>query len=311
MIPALHPGDVVTVVAPAGPVERDVLTAGTEILRDWGLTVRIAPSAAHGGPAPLPHLSAADAHRARDLERAWCDPDNAAVICARGGYGTQRLLPLLDWDALAAVPPKILLGYSDITALHEAFALRLGASGWHGPMPGTAAFTDDAVARERLRRALFTPHDLGPIGSPAARALVAGAARGITLGGCASLLAAGIGTPYVRPSAAGGILLLEDTGEEPYRLDRALTQLLNAGWLDGVAGIALGSWRECGPYEEVRAVLADRLVPLGVPIVEELGFGHGPHPWTIPLGVPATLDADRGTLTPDPPADPATRAASP
>ncbi|QKV71540.1 LD-carboxypeptidase [Streptomyces harbinensis] len=297
MIRAPRPGDRVAVVAPAGPVEPDVLKAGTEILRGWGLRVEVGPSASAGAPAPLPHLAAPDAERARDLERAWCDPGVAAVICARGGYGSQRILDLLDWPALAAARPKPLLGFSDITALHEAFAVRLAVPTWHGPMPGTTAFTDDAVAQERLRRALFAPHEPTVITAPTARTLVPGRARGITMGGCASLLAAGAGTPHTRPSAAGGILLLEDVGEEPYRIDRVLTQLLRSGRLAGVAGIALGSWRDCGPYEEVRAVLLDRLAPLGVPMAEELAFGHGPHPHTVPLGVPATLDADRATLS--------------
>jgi muramoyltetrapeptide carboxypeptidase len=120
---------------------------------------------------------------------------------------------------------------------------------------------------------------------------VPGRAEGVTLGGCVSLLASDLGTPYARPSAAGGILLLEDIGEEPYRLDRILTQLLRSGWLDGVAGVVLGSWEECGPYDAVRALFLDRLGPLGVPVIEEFGFGHCASTLTMPLGVPATLTA--------------------
>lgn len=114
-----------------------------------------------------------------------------------------------------------------------------------------------------------------------------------------SLLAAELGTPHARRSARGGLLVIEDTGESPYAIDRILTQLLRAGALDGVAGVACGSWTGCGPYEKVRAVLADRLGGLGVPVVEELGFGHGPTGLTIPLGAPAVLDApaDGGPAT--------------
>ncbi len=121
---------------------------------------------------------------------------------------------------------------------------------------------------------------------PGGSALVPGRARGVTLGGCLSLLASDLGTPHAHAGARGGLLLMEDVGESPYRLDRYLTQLLRTGWLDGVAGIVLGSWAACGPYEELRAVLADRLGGLGVPVVEEFGFGHGEGALTMPLGVP-------------------------
>lgn len=111
------------------------------------------------------------------------------------------------------------------------------------------------------------------------------------------MLATELGTAHARTGAAGGLLLLEDVGESPYRIDRALTQLLRAGWLDGVAGVVLGSWARCGPYARVREVLADRLGGLGVPVVEEFGFGHGDSALTLPLGVTAELDAAAGTLT--------------
>lgn len=121
-----------------------------------------------------------------------------------------------------------------------------------------------------------------------------------------SLLAADAGTPHARTSARGGLLVIEDITEDPHRLDGILTRLLRIGALDGVAGVACGSWQDCGPYERVRAVLADRLGGLGVPVVEELGFGHGPTALTIPLGVPAVLDAPadsgRCTLTAEVPA---------
>jgi muramoyltetrapeptide carboxypeptidase len=116
------------------------------------------------------------------------------------------------------------------------------------------------------------------------------------------MLAADLGTPHARTSARGGLLCLEDVGEETYRLDRVLTQLLRAGWLDGVTGILLGSWARCSPYEHVRTLLTDRLGGLGVPVVEEFGFGHGEGALTIPFGVRAELDADAGTLTLEEPA---------
>lgn len=310
----LLPGDRVALVAPSGPVSPRLLAAGTALLRDWGLDPVSVGRVTAGHPR-LDYLAAPDEQRAADFRRAWCDRDVRAVFAVRGGYGAQRMVDLLDWDALREAGPKVFVGFSDLTVLHEALAVRLGLATVHGPMPGTAAFVGEAAGAGgaggaagaggagatanagRLRRLLFTPQAVGSLTSPAARALVPGRAAGVTLGGCVSLLAAELGTPGLRPSAAGGILVLEDTGMEPYQLDRALTQLLRAGWLDGVAGIALGSWHACGPYQPIRAVLRDRLAPLGVPVVEELGFGHGPTTGTVPLGVPAVLDADAATLS--------------
>ncbi|MFJ5219907.1 LD-carboxypeptidase [Streptomyces sp. NPDC088354] len=297
----LVPGDRVAVVAPSGPVVPERLDAGLDILREWGLDPVVAPHVRDRHPR-FRYLAGEDAARAHDFQQAWCDPDVAAVLCARGGYGVQRMTDLLDWDALRAAGPKVLLGFSDITALHEAFALRLGLATLHGTMIAAQAFVKDGPTRDHVRATLFDPESVRVLGSADARTLVPGTARGITVGGCLSLMAAGIGTPDGRSGMAGGILLLEDVGEEPYRIDRTLTQLLRSGLLDGVAGIALGSWQDCGPYERVREVLRDRLGGLGVPVLEELGFGHGDRSLTVPLGVPAVLDADAGALTLEVPA---------
>ncbi|MFG3496922.1 LD-carboxypeptidase [Streptomyces sp. NPDC047928] len=297
----LRQGDRVAVVAPSGPVRAERLRAGLDLLRGWGLDPVAMPHALDTHPRHR-YLAGDDAARARDLQDAWCDPAFAAVLCARGGYGAHRVVDLLDWDAMRAAGPKVFAGFSDATALHEAFALRMGLATLHAPMPAAVPFLEDAATREALRATLLAPETVRTLGHAKARALVPGRARGVTVGGCLSLLTAGIGTPDGRTSLRGGLLLLEDVGEEPYRLDRALTQLLRSGLLDGVAGIALGSWAECGPYDDVRAVLLDRLGGLGVPVVEELGFGHGPTTLTVPLGVPALLDADAGTLTVEVPA---------
>ncbi|WP_370415773.1 LD-carboxypeptidase [Streptomyces fradiae] len=299
--PRLRPGARVAVVAPSGPIPEERLRAGLDILRGWDLDPVVAPHVLDTHPT-IGHLAGTDADRAHDLTEAWCDPEISAVLCARGGYGAQRMVDLLDWDAMRAAGPKVLVGYSDITALHEAFAARLGLATLHGPMVATEVFLKDARTQESLRATLFEPESVCPLGLESAGTLVPGRAHGVTLGGCVSLLAADLGTPHARGSARGGLLLLEDVGEEPYRLDRILTQLLRSGWLDGVAGIGLGSWAECEPYEEVRAVLADRLGGLGVPVVEELGFGHASTALTVPLGIPGVLDADAGTLTLDVPA---------
>ncbi|MER5883157.1 LD-carboxypeptidase [Streptomyces sp. NPDC001941] len=300
--PRLRPGARVAVVSPSGPVPEERLRAGLELLRGWDLDPVVAPHVLDVHPR-LGHLAGADADRARDLEDAWCDPRVSAVICARGGYGAQRMADLVDWAAMRAAGPKVFVGYSDVTALHEAFALRTGLVTLHGPMVGAASFIKDARTQESLRATLFEPESVLELGLEGARALVPGRARGVTVGGCASLLAGDLGTPGARGGVPGGLLLLEDVGEEPYRLDRILTQLLRAGWLDGVAGVGLGSWQECGPYERVRAVLEDRLGGLGVPVVEQLGFGHCEPALTVPLGVAAELLAgERGVLRLEEPA---------
>ncbi len=280
--PPLRPGDRVTVIAPAGPVHPGLLTAGTAILRTWGLDVHTAPHTTDVHPT-LPYLAGHDTDRAHDLLHAWHDPDVKAVLSARGGCGSQRLLDHLDPTALAAGPPKHFTGSSDTTALHTAFTAA-GIPTLFAPMIATTAFVHDAQAQENLRRGLFDPPTV--LTSPRTTTVVPGTARGTTTGGTLTLLEPG--------PPRGGIVLLEDVDEDTYRLDRMLTALLRSGWFRTATGIALGSWHRCGPVEDL---LRDRLTPLGIPVVGDLGFGHCPGQLTIPLGVEAELDADRGTLT--------------
>lgn len=292
--PRLREGDRVAIVSPSGPVPKDRLDAGCDILRGWGLDVELGAHVLDVHDR-FGYLAGADADRAADLQQAWVDPSVAAVICARGGYGVQRMVDLLDWAAMRAVPPKVFAGYSDITALHEAFATQLCVATLHAPMVGARPFVTDEPSTEHLRRTLFEPESVQTLHSPSAETLVAGVARGITCGGNVSLLPADLGTATGRDSAAGAILLLEDIEEDLYRLDRIFTQLLRSGWLDGVAGVAFGSFHDC--EDGVRDLVLDRFGGLGVPMVWELGFGHGPTSLTVPLGVPAVLDADAATLT--------------
>ncbi|WP_405455991.1 LD-carboxypeptidase [Streptomyces sp. NBC_00101] len=301
----LRPGARVAVVAPSGPVPAERLDAGLDVLRGWDLDPVVAPHARDVHP-DLGYLAGRDEHRAQDLQDAWCDPSVDAVLCARGGYGAHRMVDLLDWTAIRAAGPKVFVGYSDTTVLHEAFALRAGFSTLLGPMVAAETFLKDPATQEALRATLFAPETVRTLGLETAASLVPGRARGVTYGGCVSLLAADLGTPAARTSARGGLLVVEDVTEDPYRIDGILTRLLRSGALEGIAGVVCGSWEGCGPYDRVRAVLADRLGTLGVPVVEELGFGHGPSTLTIPLGLPAVLDAPsdgrRATLTVDVPA---------
>jgi muramoyltetrapeptide carboxypeptidase len=292
----LVPGDSVVVVAPSGPPTPEFLGRGVDVLRDWGLRVTLADHVLDRHP-DLPYLAGRDADRAADLQRAWCDPDVRAVLCARGGYGAMRMIDLLDWDAMAAAVtaagPKVFTGSSDITALHAAIGDRLGVVTLLSPIVAGPSF--DETARKYLRAMLFEPEPALSITGPSVATMNHGRATGMLVGGNLSLLVSCLGA--AAPPPDGAIVLLEDVTEEPYRIDRMLTQLLRAGWFTGVAGVALGSWTDCGQPSDVYAVVADLLGGLGIPMVWELGFGHIPGQVTIPLGVEATRDADAGTLT--------------
>lgn len=290
-------GDAVAVVAPASPAPRAAVERGIARLEAWGLrVVRGRHLSTRRG-----YLAASDAERAADLAAALADPAVRAVFCVRGGYGTPRLLDRLDYAALAP-HPKIVVGYSDVTALLLALHRRAGWVVFHGPMVASdlGAETPSAETLEGLRRALFEPAPLGrvaqPSGLPPPVVIRPGAAAGRLTGGNLSLVAATLGTPY-EIRTRGRILFLEDVGEAPYRVDRLLTHLGNAGRLDGVAGVAYGEL-ESG----VREVLEDRLGGLGVPVLAGLAIGHGRHKATLPLGVRATLDASEGFLRVEEPA---------
>jgi muramoyltetrapeptide carboxypeptidase len=282
-------------VAPSGPVQAGRLDAGLAVLRGWGLEPVVYPHVRDVGE--VPYLAGDDGGRASDVEEAWCDASIAAVLSARGGFGAQRIVELLDWERMARAGPKVFVGFSDATALHEAIAARLGLATLYGPMVAAEAFVTDAATQEHLRATLFAPESVQALSPRTARTLVGGRAAGVTVGGCLTLLTTDLGTPSARSTVAGGILLLEDVAVDPYELDRGLTQLARSGVLDGVAGIAVGSFSGYEPYDDLRAVLVARLGPLGVPVVDELGFGHGPSSLTIPLGVHCVLDADARTLT--------------
>ena len=277
----LRPGDTVALVAPAGPADGDRVAAGAEVLASWGLRVR---PAVEPGTAPYPWLVDHDEARAEALADAWLDPEVAAVWCVRGGFGAHRILDLLDWHALALATPKLLIGFSDVTALHQAFASRLGVATVHGPMAASLADRDRAT-RDAFRALLL---DGGAVDVPAV-ALVDGEAEGPLVGGNLTVLATSSGTPLTHP-AAGSIAVLEDVGEHPYRLDRSITQLLRAGWFDGVRGVVLGEFTDCGPDPDgVRRLLADRLGTLGVPILADARIGHEDTNLAVPLGVRARI----------------------
>ncbi|RNL81780.1 LD-carboxypeptidase [Halostreptopolyspora alba] len=291
-----------SVVAPCSPAPPGRLDAALRVLRRWGLEPVLAPHVRDRHPR-LRYLAGTDAARADGLRRAWLDPNTAAVLCARGGDGAHRTLDMVDFTELRRAAPKILVGFSDVTALHEAFTHELGVVTLHGPVVASQYFVDDPRATEELRATLFEPESRLRLTSPKAETLAGGSARGVTVGGNLSLLNDGLLAPLSRPSAEGGLVLLEDIGEDIARVDRMLTHLLRSGWLRGAAGILLGSWTDCPPGPDtVRELMAERLRPLGIPVVWGLNFGHCAGQLTIPLGVRATLDADTATLVLDRPA---------
>jgi muramoyltetrapeptide carboxypeptidase len=288
----LRAGDSVAVVAPAGPVPASRLERGVAVLRSWGLSVQVGVHVLDTHPR-LAHLAGTDADRVEDLMQAWCRPDVRAVFAARGGSGAHRLVDLLDWDRLVAAGPRVLVGFSDVSALHEAVATRLGLVSVHGPVLASLG--------EAPADAVSAMHDLL---FEADRALLAGTAllpdapgvaEGVLLGGNLAVLAASLGSASSRP-AAGGIAVLEDVAEPAYKVDRLLTSLLRAGWFDDVRGIGLGDFSGSDDPAQLTTVLVERLAPLGVPVLAGLPVGHIPDNRPLPFGVRARLDGGSGTL---------------
>ncbi|TCM45564.1 LD-carboxypeptidase [Kribbella sp. VKM Ac-2568] len=290
----LERGDRVAVVAPAGPLSAERLADGSEYLRAWGLEVELMPSAL-AKHDELPYLAGDDKARAADFRAAWLDPQYKAVFAGRGGYGVQRMLQHLDLDELAPID-KILVGFSDLTALHEAFNAR-GLVTIHSPMAASVGQLQVPASHDRLRDLLFEPGSVKDLLDPAgARTVIPGTAEGRLLGGNLALLAASLGTPtFAQPD---GIVVMEDVSEDGYQVDRLLTQLLRAGWFDQVTGLVIGDFSESDDQGLVAHVVRERLEPLGLPMVEGAAIGHEDLNLAIPLGLPVRLDANDATLAP-------------
>ena len=291
--PALKPGDRVAVLCVSSPVEPDALAVGLDALRFAGLDPVSYPSV-HDPGTMRRYLAGDDAMRAGDLRSALTDPGIAGILFARGGSGAQRTLEAMDWGGLDGMPPKVLAGYSDVTAVLEAVAVRLGWASVFGPMVAISGGASH-YSFGSLLRTLMRPAQATVIQYPQAVTLTPGLACGVTTGGTLCLLASSLGTGTSRP-ARGGLLLLEDVNEEDYRIDRMLTQLRRSGYLDGVAGIVAGTFTGCGPPEVIQDILAERLGFLEVPMIAWANVGHGGLFQTFPYGIAAELDADAATL---------------
>jgi muramoyltetrapeptide carboxypeptidase len=239
------------------------------------------------------YLAGSDQHRARFINLLFADESIDAIICARGGYGSIRILPLLDYQAIGE-NPKVFIGFSDITVLLNVLAERSGMATFHGPMVTTLA---DAPA-DTLDKLMQAVASSAKIEIRAARGITirAGAAAGTVCGGNLTTLCHLVGTAYA-PNFNNKILFLEDRAEAPYRIDRMLTHMKMAGWFENLAGVALGYFEKCGPLDEIYQIVAEIFKDESFPILAGLESGHGKHNQTLPFGIEATLDADNHFLS--------------
>lgn len=296
--PALKPGDAISVVAPASSPRREACDRALAALEDAGYKPKIYRDFCQ----PHGYLAGVDAARIEELEQAFRDPDTSAVLAVRGGYGVGRILDRIDFGLLTE-RPKIVCGYSDITALHSAIQRRCGMISFHGPnlMAGLGDPDEESTAEREATLALLTgSRGVGDdllAGGTKHVALVGGAAEGRLVGGNLAVMMSLLGTPD-EPDLDGAILLLEDTGEVPYRVDRLLTQLRAGGQLGQIAGAVLGYFSNAetkrGP--SVDEVLSEFFEPLGVPVLAGAPVGHEHPNLPMPLGARVRLEADRGQL---------------
>jgi muramoyltetrapeptide carboxypeptidase len=318
--PALKPGDLIAFVAPAGPTDMAPIRTVAADLELLGYRVRVP---ADLGRRSGEYLAGTDDERAAELNEALRDPAVRAVFPARGGFGLTRILDRLDYDALRRAP-KIVTGFSDLTALHLAIARRCRLITFHGPMVADLARREpphDFADRSFRRMVLGTrpSRPALPTSGPAAAdrgdggrerismelppgvrptRMVGGKARGRLIGGNLSLIAATMGTPFAIETE-GAILFLEDVHEAPYRVDRMLSQLRLAGAFRGLAGVVTGGFTNKDPADapKIDRVLREYFRGLGVPAVTGFPIGHQPLNATLPHGALAEMDADAGTLT--------------
>jgi len=280
---------VIGIAAPASPFDRETLDRGARVLREMGFETVVPEEIM----AAERYLAGPDSRRAALLQRLFEDDRIDAVICARGGYGCLRILPLLDYERIAA-HPKVFVGFSDVTALLAAITRRCGFAAFHGPVVTSLA---DGLESTRQSLAAAIASDSATALRPAGAVTVRpGWASGVVCGGNLTTLCHLIGTPF-QPSFRGRILFLEDRGEAPYRIDRMLTQLKLAGCLEGVRGLALCAFTDCGSTEEVLGIFGERFADAPFPILAGLPAGHSEPNLTLPLGISAVLDADRQALS--------------
>ncbi|MEP6902782.1 MAG: LD-carboxypeptidase [Actinomycetota bacterium] len=301
----LAKGDTVGVIAPASSLSSADFDKALQNLADLGFKTKVGKYARGRNG----FLAGTDNERLEDLHGAFGDPEIKAVWCVRGGYGISRLLPAVDFN-LIKKNPKIFIGYSDITALHLAISQNCGLVTFHGPV---AASVYSDYPKNHVINVLMNPSapykvELAPdnIAKESnlfkTEVITKGKARGKLIGGNLSLLTALAGTPFGLQNTKGKILFTEDVGEQPYRIDRMLTQLRQSLNMRELAGIALGVFEDCNPKDTTTSqslieVVKDRLGDLGIPVIYGLSFGHIRDQFTLPIGIEAELDTENAALT--------------
>jgi muramoyltetrapeptide carboxypeptidase len=283
----LLPKQTVGVIAPASPVNESEIAEGLKLLKSFPLKIK------HGKHVfnRLNYLAGSDNDRVSDLHQMFSDPEIKAIFCARGGYGSARLLDKIDFDLIRR-NPKIIVGFSDLTTLLLAIFNKSSLITVHGP---TLSDLSKNKNWEHLSQLIATPYR-PQIFLKQGIKIHKGNARGTLLGGNLSTLCSLLDTPFL-PSFEGAILFLEEKGESPYKLDRMLTQLLLSGRLNHLSALIIGQLENCGEMEIINSMLQERLGKLTIPVVAGLPVGHGNENISLPLGLPASLDTERMVLT--------------
>jgi muramoyltetrapeptide carboxypeptidase len=293
--PQLKQGDVVGVVAPAGPVDKSQLETGLEVIRAMGFE----PLLGRHIHARSRFMAGTDKERAQDLMDMFRAPEVRAIFCARGGYGANRILPYLQ-PGIIRTHPKAVVGSSDITLLLHFLVQNCGLVAFHGPMvAGSFGRTDMKQSRRQFKALLTGDAKSRTFRSPRAKVFSKGVAQGKLTGGCLTLLCRSLNTPY-EIVTRNRILLIEDVNEPLYRIDGMLWQLKNAGKFKGVRGFIFGEMVNCQPQRQgdgtIEDVLADLFPNPGFPILTHCPIGHGKEVWTLPLETSAILDSVAKTL---------------
>lgn len=297
----LSPGDTIGVIAPASAAPRSKVTQGISYLVSQGYQIRTATNFVRRKY----YLAGSDEERSKILAEFLSDPKVAGIICARGGYGVLRILDRLDYDQLRKIPPKMVVGYSDITALHLAFLSRLGWIGYSGPMvasdlgnnfdPFSEKWFWKVINQHPYPLVLENPED------EEMRVWRPGVVEGTLLGGCLSIITALLGTPYL-PPFKGAILLIEDIGEQTYRLDKQLQILKLHGVFDQIAGMLIGRFVKCFPRNSalsftLEELLKDVIGEYDFPVITNFAYGHIRRRLTVPIGTRVRLATDPVKVT--------------
>ncbi|MBK7631395.1 MAG: LD-carboxypeptidase [Ignavibacteriales bacterium] len=304
--PRLKSGDKLALIAPGSYISENELQDSIKNLKELGFEVTYSEKIL----LQSGYFAGTDEDRAKDLLEKFSDISIKGIVCARGGYGCARILPMLDYDVIR-VNPKVLIGYSDITALLYGFYQKAGLISFHGPV-GTSTFNDYSV--DNFKKVLINPERETTFSNSKSgddenvygvTTIVKGRGKGRLAGGNLSIMVSLVGTEF-DVDYSNKIIFIEEVGEEPYRVDRMLTQLIQAGKFENAAGVMMGIFRKCEVKEEsaltsksytLMEVLQDRLGNLKIPVVYGMSFGHVKDKFTIPFGALAELDAEKQTFT--------------